>query len=36
MREYTSIISLTIIASVMAESEDDAHVRAWGTGYRCG
>lgn len=33
MREYTSIIRLTIIASVMAENEDDANVRAWGTNY---
>lgn len=33
MREYTSIITLTIIASVMAESEDDANLRAWGTSY---
>jgi hypothetical protein len=33
MREYTSIIRLTVIASVMAENEDDANVRAWGTRY---
>jgi len=33
MREYTSIIRLTIIASVMAENENDANVRAWGIGY---
>jgi hypothetical protein len=33
MREYTSIIRLAIIASVMAENEDDANVKAWGTNY---
>jgi hypothetical protein len=31
MREYTSVITLTIIASVVAENENDANERAWGT-----
>jgi hypothetical protein len=35
MREYTKVVTIKVIASVMAESEDDAEVSAfgtWGTG----
>ncbi len=30
MREYTAILTIKVIASVMAESEDEAQERAWG------
>jgi hypothetical protein len=34
MREYTKIITIKVIASVMAESEDDAEVSCCGVVYR--
>jgi hypothetical protein len=34
MREYTKIITIKVIASIMAESEDDAEISCCGIFYR--
>lgn len=33
MREYTSIIKISVIASIVADNDHEANVRAWGETY---